>query len=104
MFETRRLRYRVLLQILLTVLVIPFVFPLVAMIQGSLAGAGWANYLTVLSLPLLPGFFINSALISAAVIGAGRGAMEPRVSRVIWSILLILRGGPGAMRHAINIE
>ena len=68
MFETRRLRYRVLLQILLTVLVIPFVFPLVAMIQGSLAGAGWANYLTVLSLPLLPGFFINSALISAAVI------------------------------------
>jgi ABC-type glycerol-3-phosphate transport system permease component len=68
MFETRRLRYRVLLQILLTVLVIPFVFPLVAMVQGSLAGAGWDNYLTVLSLPLLPGFFINSALISAAVI------------------------------------
>jgi raffinose/stachyose/melibiose transport system permease protein len=68
MFETRRVRYRILLQILLTVLVIPFVFPLVAMIQGSLAGAGWDNYLTVLSLPLLPGFFINSALVAAAVI------------------------------------
>ena len=68
MFETRRIRYRVLLQILLTVLVIPFVFPLVAMIQGSLAGAGWDNYKTVLSLPLLPGFFINSALIAVAVI------------------------------------
>ncbi len=68
MFETRRLRTRILLQILLTALVIPFIFPLVAMVQGSLAGAGWGNYGTVLSLPLLPGFFINSAIISASVI------------------------------------
>jgi raffinose/stachyose/melibiose transport system permease protein len=68
MFETRRIRTRVGLQILLTVLVVPFVFPLVAMVQGSLAGAGWGNYATVLSLPLLPGFFLNSALIAAGVI------------------------------------
>ncbi|SDS64677.1 carbohydrate ABC transporter permease [Microlunatus soli] len=68
MFEIRRTRTRVLLQILLTVLVIPFVFPLVAMVQGSLAGQGWGNYATVLSLPLLPGFFINSAVIAASVI------------------------------------
>lgn len=68
MFEARRVRTRVLLQLLLTVLVIPFVFPLVAMVQGSLKGAGWDNYRTVLSLPLLPGFFINSAEIAAAVI------------------------------------
>ncbi len=68
MFETRRLRTRLLLQLLLTVMVIPFVFPLVAMVQGSLAGAGWANYRTVLSLPLLPGFFRNSALVAATVI------------------------------------
>jgi hypothetical protein len=34
------------------------------MIQGSLAGAGWDNYL-MLSLPLLPGFFINSALVAS---------------------------------------
>jgi len=68
MFETRRVRTRVLLQVLLTVLVIPFVFPLVAMVQGSLKGAGWSNYGTVLSLPLLPGFFKNSAIIAAAVI------------------------------------
>ena len=68
MFETRRVSSRVLLQMLLTVLVIPFVFPLVAMVQGSLAGAGWDNYKTVLSLPLLPGFFINSALVALAVI------------------------------------
>ena len=68
MFETRLIRTRILLQLLLTALVIPFVFPLIAMVQGSLAGAGWANYGTVLSLPLLPGFFINSAIIAAAVI------------------------------------
>ena len=68
MFETRRLRSRLLLQLLLTVLVVPFVFPLVAMVQVSLEGAGWANYGTVLSLPLLPRFFINSALVAAAVI------------------------------------
>lgn len=68
MFETKRIRTRVLLQLLLTVLVVPFVFPLIAMVQGSLAGAGWANYGTVLSLPLLPGFFLNSAVIAAAVI------------------------------------
>jgi raffinose/stachyose/melibiose transport system permease protein len=68
MFETRRVRTRILLQILLTILVVPFVFPLVAMVQGSLAGAGWGNYVTVLSLPLLPGFFINSAIVAASVI------------------------------------
>jgi len=68
MFETRRIRTRVGLQILLTVLVVPFVFPLVAMVQGSLAGAGWGNYATVLSLPLLPDFFRNSAVIAVAVI------------------------------------
>lgn len=68
MFEIRSARTRILLQILLTVLVIPFVFPLVAMVQGSLAGQGWGNYATVLSLPLLPGFFINSAIIAASVI------------------------------------
>jgi len=68
MFETRRLRSRIGLQLLLSVLVLPFVFPLIAMVRGSLAGAGWGNYATVLSLPLLPGFFVNSALLSAAVI------------------------------------
>jgi raffinose/stachyose/melibiose transport system permease protein len=68
MFETRTTRSRVIMQIVLTLLVIPFLFPLVAMVQGSLAGSGWGNYATVLSLPELPWFFINSALIAAAVI------------------------------------
>jgi len=67
-FETRRLRTRVLLQLLLTVLVIPFVFPLVTMVRVSLEGARWGNYRTVLSVPLLPRFFVNSALLAGAVI------------------------------------
>ena len=68
MFETRRLRSRIVLQIVLTLLVVPFAFPLVAMVQGSLAGSGWANYTTVLSLPQLPRFFVNSAIVAAGVI------------------------------------
>jgi raffinose/stachyose/melibiose transport system permease protein len=67
-FELRHRRSRILLQLLLTLLVIPFVFPLVAMIQGSLAGSGWGNYRTVLSLEELPRFFVNSAIISVVVI------------------------------------
>ena len=61
MFELRHRRSQILLQLLLTLLVVPFVFPLVAMIQGSLAGSGWGNYHTVLSLDELPRFFVNSA-------------------------------------------
>ncbi|MCI0144211.1 carbohydrate ABC transporter permease [Arthrobacter bambusae] len=49
-------------------MVVPFVFPLIAMVQGSLAGSGWGNYATVLSLGLLPRFFINSVLLSTAVL------------------------------------
>jgi ABC-type glycerol-3-phosphate transport system permease component len=68
-FDLRHRSTRLLVQLVLTVLVVPFVFPLVAMVRGSLAGAGWGNYETVLSLGQLPRFFWNSALISAGVIG-----------------------------------
>ncbi len=68
MIEVRSWYSRVGLQLLLTVLVVPFVFPLVAMVRGSLAGLGWGNYQTVLALGVLPRFFLNSVLISAAVI------------------------------------
>jgi raffinose/stachyose/melibiose transport system permease protein len=68
MLESRRLSSRIILQILLTILVVPFVLPLVAMVGGSLAGAGWGNYLAVLSVPELPLFFRNSALIALATI------------------------------------
>lgn len=68
MFDLRHRRSRAALQLLLTILVIPFVFPLVAMVQGSLAGLGWGNYQTVLSLGQLPRFFVNSAVVSVGVI------------------------------------
>lgn len=68
MIETRTLRSRIGLQILVTILVAPFLFPLVAMVQGSLAGAGWSNYAAVLAVPQLPYFFRNSLIIAAATI------------------------------------
>lgn len=68
MFELRSRSSRIWMQVLLTIMVIPFFFPLVAMVQGSLAGAGWGNYRAVLAVPELPLFFRNSAIISALVI------------------------------------
>ena len=44
MFETMRLRSKVILQVILTIMVLPFLFPLIAMVQESLAGQGWDNY------------------------------------------------------------
>ncbi|MCO4239246.1 carbohydrate ABC transporter permease [Pseudarthrobacter sp. MDT3-28] len=68
MFEVRTWYTRGALQLVLTLMVVPFAFPLIAMVQGSLAGSGWGNYATVLSLGLLPRFFINSILVSVAVL------------------------------------
>jgi raffinose/stachyose/melibiose transport system permease protein len=67
-FEVRTWYTRGALQLVLTLMVVPFVFPLIAMVQGSLAGSGWGNYATVLSLGLLPRFFLNSVLVSVAVL------------------------------------
>ena len=60
MLRARTWRGRIGLQIVLTLMVLPFLFPLIAMVQGSLAGAGWKNYATVLGVPELPLFFRNS--------------------------------------------
>jgi ABC-type glycerol-3-phosphate transport system permease component len=68
MFEVRSRRARVALQIVATLLVIPFLIPLIAMVQGSFKGRGWDNYATVLALPEVPLFFLNSAIISACTI------------------------------------
>lgn len=68
MLEARTRLGRLGLQVLVTVLVIPFLIPLVAMIQGSLQGIGWRNYLVVLSLPQLPLFFRNSLIIAGLTI------------------------------------
>ena len=59
---------RIALQVVLTLMVVPFLFPLIAMVQGSLAGAGWQNYVTVLGVPELPLFFRNSIIIAVATI------------------------------------
>jgi raffinose/stachyose/melibiose transport system permease protein len=59
---------RVGLTVLLAVMVIPFVIPLFTMVQGSLKGQGWGNYLTVLQLPGFILFFRNSLIISVSTI------------------------------------
>lgn len=68
MFEIRTLRGRIIAQVIITLLVLPFVFPLIVMVQGSLAGQGWDNYRAVLGVPGFGRFFLNSAIIAAAVI------------------------------------
>jgi len=68
MFDTSRIRTRVVLQVILTVAIVPFVVPLYAMVAKSLEGAGWSNYAAVLSVPGFFRFFVNSAVISAGAI------------------------------------
>lgn len=68
MFDLRRPTARIAIQLIVTLMIIPFVFPLVAMVQGSLAGQGWRNYRTVLSVPELPLFFRNSVIIALSTL------------------------------------
>ncbi len=68
MFETRNVGQRIVLQIVLTILVLPFLFPLIVMVQGSLAGQGWGNYRTVLEVPGLWRFFVNTLIITFGVV------------------------------------
>lgn len=68
MFEVRSRTGKVLLQVVVTLLVLPYLFPLIAMVQGSLAGDGWTNYVKVLQVPGLGRFFLNSLLIAAGTI------------------------------------
>ncbi len=68
MLKPRTRLGRIAVQIVLIILIVPFAFPLVVMVQGSLAGAGWQNYATVLAVPELPLFFRNSIIITASTI------------------------------------
>lgn len=68
MFEVRRLRSRVALQVILTIMVLPYLFPLIAMVQESLAGQGWKNYKAVWDTGVVPVFFRNSAIIALGTI------------------------------------
>lgn len=68
MLETRSRLSKIVLQVLVTLMVLPFLFPLVAMVQGSLAGQGWGNYLAVFAIPGLGRYFLNSTVIAVATI------------------------------------
>lgn len=68
MFEARRTRTRLLLQLIVTLMIIPYVFPLIAMVQGSLSGQGWGNYRAVFEVGAVLTFFKNSTIIAAATI------------------------------------
>lgn len=68
MLETRSRTARIVLQVLTTLLVLPFLFPLIAMVQGSFAGTGWANYEAVFAISTLPTFFRNSVIVALIVI------------------------------------
>jgi multiple sugar transport system permease protein/raffinose/stachyose/melibiose transport system permease protein len=68
MFDIRSRTGRIALQVIGTVLVIPYLFPLVVMVKGAFAGEGVKNFSAVLSVPGFGRFFVNSIVISVAVI------------------------------------
>lgn len=55
-------------QIVLTVLAIVFLLPLLIAVKVSLQGRGFGNYLTVIQHPLMPRFFLNSAVVTVCTI------------------------------------
>jgi len=69
MLEFRTPAGRIAFQVLVTLLIVPFLYPLVVMVMTSFKGQGFvANYSAVLGQPLLPRFFVNSTIISVAVV------------------------------------
>lgn len=52
----------------LLLLVIPLLIPIYTMVHGSLQGAGWQNYATVIGLPSFWSYFRNSAVIAVFTI------------------------------------
>lgn len=107
MFTARTTTGRVIIQIVLTLMVLPFLFPLVAMVQGSLAGAGWQNYRAVLSVPELPLFFRNSIIIASVTIAIvyvttmlaafGFSKLHIRNREVLFWMLLVTMTLPGVV-------
>lgn len=68
MFEFRSRTAQIGASLLVALLVIPCVVPMVTMVHGSLQGAGWDNYLAVISLPSFLSYFRNSAYIAVFTI------------------------------------
>lgn len=61
-------RYNMMFQVILTVLAVIFLFPLLVMVSVSLRGQGIGNYVAVLQHPMIPRFFLNSALVTICTI------------------------------------
>ncbi|WP_218221882.1 carbohydrate ABC transporter permease [Nesterenkonia sp. Act20] len=68
MFEIRTLRSRIGLQVLATLIAIPYLLPLLAMVQGSLAGRGFDNYVKVFDTGVVPTYFRNSIIVAGCAI------------------------------------
>ncbi|MGJ9372568.1 carbohydrate ABC transporter permease [Nesterenkonia sp. CF4.4] len=68
MFEIRSLRSRIALQVLATLIAIPYLLPLLAMVQGSLAGRGFDNYVKVFDTGVVPTYFRNSIIVAGCAI------------------------------------
>lgn len=68
MFDIRSRTGKIVLQVVGTVLIIPYLFPLAVMVKGAFAGEGLKNFSAVLSVPGFGRFFVNSIVISVAVI------------------------------------
>jgi ABC-type glycerol-3-phosphate transport system permease component len=68
MFELRTWRSRLGMTLLTTLFVIPLIIPMWTMVAGSLQGAGWGNYATVLNLNGFWSYFVNSGIIAAFTI------------------------------------
>lgn len=98
MFELRSLRSRLGVQLLATVIVVPYVFALVAMVQGSLAGAGWGNYGKVFATGVVPTYFRNTIIVAVSTVAivyvctmlAAFGFAKLRIrGKEVWFWLLI---------------
>ncbi|SMH38378.1 carbohydrate ABC transporter membrane protein 2, CUT1 family [Rathayibacter oskolensis] len=98
MFELRSIRSRIGVQLLATVIVIPYLFALVAMVQGSLAGQGWGNYVKVFATGVVPVYFRNSIIVAASTVAlvyvctmlAAFGFAKLRIrGKEVWFWLLI---------------
>lgn len=68
MFEVRSRAARITLQVVATIMVLPFLWPLVAMVQGSLAGAGFRNFVKVFETGVVPTYFRNSIIVAGVTI------------------------------------
>jgi raffinose/stachyose/melibiose transport system permease protein len=68
MFDVRSRAARIGLQVLATLIAIPYLAPLVAMLQGSFAGAGWRNYAKVFGTGMVPTYFLNTAIVAGSTI------------------------------------